>query len=268
MNNLNYIYIIPLLIVMLISTILFFRGKKSSDNKNSRLVLPISIILILLSTLVINHYYEKQFQLEKMKLEELLKTSRLNDRLLNSPELRDITIDSLKNNNAQLQDILDKIKKQEKVIGIQDKLTNEIKTKIKNNKNDIGEIEKYNEILDKEILLSKKGYSPQETSNFIFNCPTDFENDYLELKLVFQDEKLISKIDYIYIAFTEKTGENRYVSIYEQIYSPQNGVNGFKVKNYFKIYKGKKIDLDVGYFLKSQQRKDYPRFERVVCKNY
>lgn len=268
MNNLNYIYIIPLLVVILISIFLFLSGKKSKFDKKTKFVLVISVILVLVSSLIITNDYEKQLELEKTKLKELLITTKLTDSLLNSPELRNLKIDSLKGNNIKLEEILEKIKNQEKVLGNQDQIKEEIKTKIKDNKANIGEIEKYNEILDKDILKNRKGYTAEESSNFSFNCPKDFDSDYLDLKLVFHDEKLISKIDYIYISFSEKTGENRYTSIFDQVYLPQNDVNGFRIKNYFKLYRNKKVDLDVGYFLKSQQGKDYPRFERVVCKNY
>ena len=37
----------------------------------------------------------------------------------------------------------------------------------------------------------------------MFDCPTDYNSENLELKLKFNDEKIISEIEYIYISFSE-----------------------------------------------------------------
>ena len=216
---------------------------------------------------MIDKYYEKQLEIEKEKLVNLLSTSQLSDSLLQNTVLRNQKLDSLEKQNKELLEILAKVKDKENILGQQDKLKSEINNKIKTNKFEIGVIEKYNEILDKNLIEKWKGRTSSGiTSNFIFDCPTDFESDYLDLKLQFQDETLIPKIQYIYISFTEKNNEKEYTLLFDQVYQPQMGVNGFKVKNYFKLKK--KVDLEIGYILKSESNKDYPRFERVVCRNY
>jgi len=209
----------------------------------------------------------KQLEIEKGKLVNLLSTTQLSDSLLQNKVLRQQKLDSLEKQNKELLEILAKVQNKENILGQQDKLKSEINNKIKTNKFEIGVIEKYNEILDKNSIEKWKGRTTSGvTSNFIFDCPTDFESDYLDLKLQFQDESLIPKIQYIYISFTEKNNEKQYTLLFDQIYQPQTGVNGFKVKNYFKLKK--KIDLEIGYILKSESNKNYPRFERVVCRNY
>lgn len=267
MNNINLIYIIPLLLTVVVAIYSIIKGKNSPKNSWTRNLILIAVLSIIISTLLIDRYYEKQLEIEKGKLVKLLSTSQLSDSLLHNTVLRQKKLDSLEMQNKELLEILAEVKNKENILGLQDNLKSEINNKIKTNKFEIGVIEKYNEILNKNSIDKWKGRTSSGiTSNFIFDCPTDFESDYLDLKLQFQDESLISKIQYIYISFTEKISEKEYTLIFDQIYQPQTGVNGFKVKNYFKLKK--KIDLEIGYILKSESNKDYPRFERAVCRNY
>lgn len=267
MNNINLIYIIPLLLTVVVAIYSIIKGKNSPKNSWTRNLILITALSIIVSTLMIDKYYEKQLEIEKEKLVNLLSTSQLSDSLLQNTVLRNQKLDSLEKQNKELLEILAKVKDKENILGQQDKLKSEINNKIKTNKFEIGVIEKYNEILDKNLIEKWKGRTSSGiTSNFIFDCPTDFESDYLDLKLQFQDETLIPKIQYIYISFTEKNNEKEYTLLFDQVYQPQMGVNGFKVKNYFKLKK--KVDLEIGYILKSESNKDYPRFERVVCRNY
>ncbi|MDY3343645.1 hypothetical protein PG326_00040 [Riemerella anatipestifer] len=267
MNNINLIYIVPLLLTVIVVIYSIIKGKNTPKNSLTRNLILVIVLSIIASTLIIDKYYENQLEIEKEKLNSLLTTSQLSDSLLQNSISRQQKLDSLEKQNQELLEILANIKNKEKILGQQDKIKSDINNKIKTNKIEIGVIEKYNQILDKNSIEKWKGRTSSGiTSNFIFDCPTDFESDYLDLKLQFQDETLISKIQYIYISFTEKNSENRYTLIFDQIYQPQNGVNGFKVKNYFKMKK--KVDLEIGYILKSETNKDYPRFERVICRNY
>lgn len=267
MNNINLIYIIPLLLTVVVAIYSIIKGKNSPKNSLTRNLILIIVFSIILSTLAIDKYYEKQLDLEKEKLVNLFSTTQLNESSLQSSVLRQQKLDSLKKQIQELQEILENVKNKEKVLGQQYILKSDINNKIKTNKIEIGVITKYNEILDKKAIEKWKGYtSTGTTSNFIFECPTDIEGDSLKLKLKFQDEKLISKIQFIFISFSERNNEKESTLLFNQIYQPQQGVNGFKVKNYFKLKK--KVDLEIGYILKTEINKDYPIFERVVCKNY
>lgn len=278
MNNINYIYIIPLIATITLAIYTVLSGKNTTKDANTKYVVFTTVISILLGVLFITYFYEEEFKEQNKKLQELLSTSfdtKL-DSLNPDNENLEITrerythlIDSLERQNAELNKILEDIKKQEKVIGEKKDIKNEINKKIKSNKIEIGDIKVYNKILNRNIIEKRKGYTSHgETSNFAFECPEDYKSDSLDLKLKFLDEKLISKIDYIYISFKEKTGVNRYDLIFDEIYSPQKGVNGFRVKNYFKTNKEEEVELEVGYVLKSERNKDYPTMEIVECKNY
>ena len=267
MNNINLIYIIPLLLNFIIAIYSIVKGKNSAKNSWTRNLILVIVLSSILSTLVIDRYYEKELEVIKLKLNSLLYTPELNDSLLNNSILRQQKLDSLEKENKELLEILGNIKNKENIVGQQNKLKSEINDKIKRNKIEIGVIEKYNEILDINTTKKWKGHMTSGiTSNFVFECPSDFESEYLDLKLKFQDEKLIAKIKYIYISFTEKNSEREFTSLFDQIYQPQQGVNGFKVKNYFKSKK--KIHLEIGYILKTESLKDYPSFERIECRNY
>lgn len=267
MNNINTIYIIPLLMTIIVAIYSIFKGKNSPKNSITRNLILVIVLSIIFSTLMLDKYYEKQLEIEKVKLVELLSTSQISDSLMQNSVFRQLKLDSLEKQNKELKAILEKIKEKEKVLGQQDKIKSDINNKIKTNKSEIGMIIRYNEILDTKALKKWKGYtSTGTTSSFTFECPTDFESDFLELKLQFKNEQLIQDIQFIYISFSEKNNEKEYTSLFDQIYQPQEGVNGFKVKNYFKMKN--KINLEIGYILKTESGKDYPNFERIVCKNY
>lgn len=280
MNNINYIYIIPLVATLLVAFYTFITANNTTHNKKSKYLILASVISILMGVLFVNFYYDKLFEKQHKTLKELINTNydieikkdldsldldKLESIKLNSRTL----IDSLKLQNAELEKIKREIEELEKVIGKKEKEKNDIDSKINTNNIEIGEIKNFNEKLNKEILYKRKGYtSSGQTSDFIFDCPKDYDSDILELKLKFVDESIIDKIEYITISFSEKVGDKNYISISNEVFKPQNDVNAFKIKNHFKNNKEKKIDLEVGYTLKSEANKDYPRFERIVCKNY
>jgi len=267
MNNIDYIYIIPLTIFIAIFLYTFVRGKNTTRNTISKYLVLISVISILLSTIILSKYYENQFKNESKKLIELLKVNKINDSLQNNVDSSKKHLEMLKAQNKELDQILKNINEQEKILGEKSNVKNNINNKIKTNKIEIGKIEKYNDLLNSNILDNRKGYYPSEsTDNFFFDCPVDYKSDSLDLKLKFKNEKIIPKIEYIYICFYENVKENNYTMLFDQVYQPQDGVNGFKVKNYFKT--NKKVNLDIGYILKSESKKKYPNMERIYCKNY
>ncbi|MDX8553274.1 hypothetical protein MK851_06485 [Tenacibaculum sp. 1B UA] len=265
MNNIDLAYIIPLL-GLLISFFSFLyignKKKKKIEFKWTKYFPLISVISFIIGVFFISNYYENQLRNEKEKFELLEKKLTLNDSIFLSSERKDETIDSLNLLKAKLNKLLANVEKQEKITGNNSNIKNRITEKISNTNNEIGLIKSYNEIIKPEKTL--KGHTTSgNTSNFLFKCPQDISSDYLDLKLRFQDEKLIPKIAYILITVTEirDNGENWHV--FSQTYKPQNGVNAFKIKNYLK---NKNTSFDIGYILKSEINKDYPTFEKIKCK--
>jgi len=265
MDRINLFFFIPIVLIIVLLVINLLTGKNDTKKnpvyKYSSLIVLLSFIT---SIVTISYYYEQQFDSEIKKINDLLTTTKINDSVYTSHENRKRAIDSLNRINKELEQLLENLKTQEKIVGKKIELKKNIKNKIKGNVTEIGEIEKYNEILDNS-RDKRKGYVTHgETSNFIFNCPTDFKSDYIDLKIRFQDDKLINKIEFIFVTFSKIVTENQYNSLSSQIYLPQSGVNAFKVKNYFKE---PKVVLEIGYVLKSDKDKSSPNVERIVCKN-
>lgn len=280
MNNINYLYLLALIPTFIIALETFIRAKRITTDKKFRYFTIGLIISLLIGIILINFYYDKEFEKQSKILKELLNTDhsiKLNNDLdsLDIEKLQflrknsNILIDSIKLQNIELQNLKNEIENLEKIIGKKEHTKNDITRKINTNNNEIGEINNYNEKLENKILYKKKGYtSSDQSSEFIFECPNDYESDVLELKLRFIDENLVDKIEYITISFSEKISDKNYTGLSDEIFKPQKDVNAFKVKNYFKNNNNKKINLEIGYTLKSEANKDYPRRERIVCKNY
>lgn len=266
--NINLIYIIPLFLTVILAIFTIIYGKRIAKNNLTKYLTVTVVSSIFIGTIVIDRYYEIQLKNEKKRLVNLLSSTQLNDTLLmQNSLLRQQKLDSLIKHNQELREMLANIENKEKILGEQNNLRSEINDKIKTNKIEIGVIEKYNQIINKDSIEKWKGRTSYGiTSDFIFDCPTDFENDSLDLKLKFRDEALISKVQYIYISFVEKINDTHYNLLYDQVYQPQHGVNGFKVKNYLKLKK--RVDLEIGYILKSESHKDFPKYDRIICGNY
>ncbi|MDQ8005509.1 MAG: hypothetical protein REI64_11970 [Pedobacter sp.] len=278
MSNINYIYILPLIATLIASLYIFITANKDKKAKNITMTL---VVATLLSSLIISFYYDSIFNDQYEEVSELLAkrnslnidTSNLNKVDLHSLELarnrmKDL-LDSIKLQNIELEKLKVNIENYEKIIGNKREVKGDITKKILENKADIAEIKGYNTKLDDEILDKRKGYMVSgRSSNFVFDCPKDYLSENLELKLNFINETLFEKIEYISISFLEKTDEKNYTIISNEIFKPQKGVNAFKIKNEFKNKNNRKIELEVGYVLKSEMGKDFPRIERVVCRNY
>ncbi|MEB3800749.1 hypothetical protein INQ45_06600 [Flavobacterium columnare] len=267
MNKINYIYIIPIAILIVIFLYTLIKGKNTTQNNNSKYLVLASVLSILISTIIISKYYENQYNREAEKVKEILNANKTNDSSINNIETSLKLLEVLKSQNKELDKILKNLDNQEKILGDKSNIKNNINAKIKTNNIEIGKIEKYNNLLNNNVLKNHEGYlSSEKTENFIFDCPIDLKSDTLDLKLRFKDENIIPKIEYIYINFYENINGNNYNMLFDQVYQPQKGVNGFKVKNYFKS--SKKVNLDIGYVLKSESKKKYPNMERITCKNY
>lgn len=270
-NNIDKILIIFVTSLLFAIVIIFIRGKRISINKKRDLIIKllplILVVCTIFSVVYINYYYKKQLELETIKF-EIYKNQELQksiDSLVVTKEMKTKTVDSLKLIQKKLDDLISRIQKQERITGEKTNLIPDIKKKITNTNFEIETIQTYNEILDKNVLLkTRKGYTVSgNTSNFEFYCPEDKTSEYIDLKLKFQDENLISKIAYIFIEVTEIKDKKLY-GISEQIYAPQKGMNIFKVKNYLKQ---PNMKILVGYVLKSQADTEYPIVEKMECKS-
>lgn len=281
MNNINYIYLVPLIATFIIAIETFIRAKTITKDKKYQYFTISIITTIIIGSLLINLYYDKEFEKQSKILKDLLNTNHsvdLNNNLdsLDLEKLQSIRkksnllIDSIKSQNIELEKLKNKIEELENVIGKKQETKNDITRKININNTEIGQINNYNEKLDNKIIYNKKkGYTTfGQSTEFIFECPNDYESDDLELKLRFINENLVERIEYITISFSEKISDKNYVGLSEEMFKPQKDINAFKVKNYFKDNKDKKINLEIGYTLKTEANKEYPTRERIICKNY
>jgi hypothetical protein len=267
MNNLNFLYFIStaLTLIIFIFYLILGRNKLRLENKKNIFnYLPIIAVLgLIVTVLFLTRFYENQLKSEKEKFNNLQNDKILNDSILMSQKGRLNTIDSLKKLNLELYQVLNKIENQENVIGKNEDFKNAVNSKIKNTKIDIGQIEAYNEILDKSVMKGWKGLTTSgNSSNFVFRCPTDLTSEYIDLRLVFIDETLIDKVAFMLIQILQKKNEKEYEQKFEQAYKTRNGVNAFKVRNFLKE---PNIVLQIGYVLKSDTTKDYPWFEKISC---
>lgn len=270
-NNIDNILISFVSALLLSIVIIFIRGKRISINKKRGIIiksLPLTLVICtIISVFYMNYYYKKQLQLEIQQF-EVYKNQEVKhnlDSLVVTKEMKGKTIDSLKLIQKKLDDLILRIQKQEKITGEKTNIIQDIKKKINKTNFDIETIQTYNEILDKNIILKgRKGYTVSDnTSNFEFYCPEDKTSDYIDLKLKFQDETLIDKIAYIYIEVTELE-EKKLYRVYEQIYTPQKGMNVFKIENYLRR---PNMKILVGYVLKTEIDKEYPIVEKMECKS-
>lgn len=274
-NFIDILFAISIIILLFTIIIIFIRGKKIIIKNRSNLLiklLPLLLVLFTISSvLYLNYYYKNQY---KMEVKKFILTNQFNnnsiksiDSLIVSNNSRKPTLDSLKARNKELNDLLNKIEKQEKILGEKSSFIEDVKRKIGRTSFEIEKIESYNEIVDKEIVLkNRKGYIVSgNTSNFEFYCPSDSISDYIDLKLKFQDESLVSKIGYMYIEVVEDKNKNHKEMVFDQTYLPKTGINAFKIRNYLKQ---PNMILLIGYVLKSELIKDTPNMEKVTCYSY
>ncbi|SHF69516.1 hypothetical protein SAMN05444483_10279 [Salegentibacter echinorum] len=270
MNDIDYLLIVSIsLIVLTFITILAY-GKKTvkvkSDKKLFFKIVPlVAVVSTVVSVFLMDYYYQNNLESEIKKYRSYL-TADL-DSIPSSDFERKKALDSLTSLNSRLNQLLKKIERQEKIIGEKEGIKTEVRNSIKSTSLSIDKIETYNEISEEfENLENIKGHtSSGNTSNFEFHCPTDSVSDYVDLVLKINDNKLVDKIAYIYITVTEKRNDSLFFREFDQAYLPQKGLNAFRIKNYLKK---PNRTLKIGYFLKNQMNKEYPRYEKVSCNSY
>jgi hypothetical protein len=265
-KSIDLTYYIPIALSLLSFIGIFFYGKRQVEKKSQvrvlRFIPMLSVIALIAGVFYITYYYQNQLSSEKEKFFLLQKQNYFNDSILLTSKTKNNALDSLKILNDELKKLLANINKQEKITGENSNIKEKVKEKITKTNQEIGNIESYNELIDKPKYL-EKGYSyTGNTSNFVFFCPTDKTSDFIDLKLRFQDKFLIDKIDCIYIEVFEVRDDGKNWMVFDQAYKAKDGVNAFKIRNYLK---NKKTTLLIGYVLKSEITKATPTFEKVSC---
>jgi hypothetical protein len=269
MKNVDLTYIIPVVASLISFISLFFLGKgkivKDSSANIFRYIPLFSVIALLSGVFYLTYYYQNEILKEKEKFLALQQQSKYyEDSILTNKAKTDSALVRLKILNNELNGILTKIKRQEKITGESSGFKDKVQAKIVKVNEEIEVIESYNEIIDRPNYL-KKGYNVSgNTSNFVFFCPTDKASEYIDLKLTFQDEKIVEKIDCIYLTVIEIKENGEKWLIFSQAYKPKNGDNIFKIKNYIKE---KNTTLEIGYFLNTEINKENPTFEKISCKS-
>lgn len=265
MNGLDYIVLLLGISVIVCFLILLAKGKKMTMNKKIRYYPLLLVVATILSTLYLSHYSEKQFN--KLVARFNLMTNKENshnyDSLSFTKDRKDEIIDSLKRVNEEYFEILQSLKKQERIVGNKSNIIPNVEKAINKTKQEIYKIETYNEIINDSVYSNKmKGYTTKgDTPNFIFQPPTDITSEYLDFIIKFNNESLLSKI-VIFIDVNKNKDDKNLINLFRQYYKPQKGVNAFRIKNYLKEYK---TQISIGYFFISEIGiKEYPTYHRVV----
>ena len=113
----DYIAIILGMMVLALSVILFIRGKRTMSNSIAKYIPVLLVVASFLSVLLLNFYYEQQLAIETDRFESLqnqILSQKYDSLSLNKHE-KNILLDSLKNAEKELDEILLRIQKQEKI---------------------------------------------------------------------------------------------------------------------------------------------------------
>ena len=118
MNIYDYISIILGILIVLSFIILLVRGKRAISNW-TKSFLCFLVCASVVSIIVLNHYYHKAFISEIKRVNEIETQMQYdkNDSLLFTLKEKQHIIDSLQQRENALNEILNRIQKQEKVIG-------------------------------------------------------------------------------------------------------------------------------------------------------
>lgn len=267
-NKIIIILIISIIAVLGTSIILFLHKGRCSTKKLYHYFPLLAVILTISVVLFSNKYYSRKFQQEIKKYQAIKSDSSL---ILSLPFLDSIQVsvqekkrllDSLQNIEKELSKVIENIQKQEKIIGNQSSIKNEIKGTIQETQAEIERVRQFNEIIPNLDIPQKKGYTTSgDTDEFIFIPPNNPFDAYLEFGIQFRNEERINQIASIYIIITEIKDNKRYY-IFGQYYKAQYGINEFHIKNYLL---NKDAILDVGFFLKEDfSTNEYPRYYKIT----
>ena len=263
--NIDYISIILGLIIVLSFFILIIRGKRIVSNQTKYILIGL-VCTSVLSIILLNHHYNEAFLSEVKKVDniETQMQYRDNDSLLFTLKEKQKIIDSLRQRENELNEILNRIQKQEKVIGNKTNVIDNIEQLKQKTNDEIYRIETYNEIIPNSTFdKCRKGLTyTGETSLFTFQPPLNTDGEYLDFVIKFHDNSIIDKIAVIYIEVYKQHNDGNRTQIYSQYYKSRAGINAFRLKNYFSQ---KDIRATFGFFWKDDFGKnDFPRYEKIT----
>lgn len=263
----NPFYYISIIIsgLLAICYLVILLQKTSEKNKFTRKFILALAYGLLCSIVAASFWSEYELSQEVNKLKELQSSiaSRSFDSLSLSQEQRRQILDSLNIEADELDAILNAVKLQNAITGGGTKTIDDIyNAKIETQKQH-NEIIKFNTIIsDKQVSMHRKGYHLKSASSaFTFLPPQDTASDYIDLGLYFHDETIIPKVGIIYIEVVKTNHDDSLTLIEDIYYEPQNGLNKFRIKNYFK---DPKVYARIGFFWKDDLEKtDYPTYESI-----
>lgn len=259
------IFISMILLILISGIILIVRGRKIMATKFK--YIPLILIFIdCFAVVILTLFTEKRLKKEIERV-EIIQDQLLFDKqdsVLFTAQKKKQLLDSLKKTEVELDEILARIRKQEKIIGSKTAVLDNVENTRQKTTQMIDEIANYNEVVENATYNNCcKGYtSSGETSLFTFFPPLNTNDDYLDFSIRFNNEELINKIAVIYIEVVKRHNDGNMTHIYGQYYKPQSGINTFRLKNYFRK---KDVQMTIGFFWKSDFCKsDYPRYEKIT----
>lgn len=172
-------------------------------------------------------------------------------------------LDSLKVESKELEAILNAVRRQEAIVGSGTKTIEDIYDAKLETQKQHSEIANFNSIISpKNVQTRRKGFHlNQPSSLFTFLPPQDVNGDYIDLKMYFHDESIISKIGAIYIEVIQTNSDSTLKFVDGIYYEPQKGINKFRLKNYFKSSNTYAL---IGFFWADDLKKsEYPTFESI-----
>lgn len=261
----NSIVIILAALVIIVSIILFIKGRNSVTNKKLKYIPLALIVTSFLSIIMLSQYYENQFKESDKQLElldqEVMSFKEDSIIVANTAEEKNKAIDSLQNLGRELDGIIKNIEQQERVLGKKSFALANAKRMLQRTNEQLKKITTYNEVINSRKFKDIKGYTFSEGAPCFKLIPPSKTDGYsVDFAIRFNDDKVIEDIAAICID-VHKNKDGKTVPMYKKYYIPQPGANAFKLKNAFI---DKDVEAYIGFFWKEDMGKtDKPRYEYV-----
>ena len=245
--------------VVLLAFISFFVcGKRLITKRYSRIL----ILLFCASVILLSYHYaiqlEKAFErVDALQAEILYK--RQESRSFTKYGMAQM-LDSLKKKEGELAAILTTMQKQEKITGCKIADALKVTNMMEETKRMIDTIEIYNAMVDSALYGSYSKSISNDTSYFVLFPPSNTDSEYLDFSIKFYDDRIIDEIAVIYIE-VYKLENGRRIHVYGQYYSPQKGINTFRLENCFKE---EEVQASVGFFWGHDYGKTNPQYENIT----
>ena len=267
MDNLFILILAFAVFDIIVFTVYFIKGKSAGRNKIPRYLSLFVMVASIILVFCVFSYYEDELQSEINELRILrdsagLKANKI-DSLLTQQKGKEQLIDSLSNKTKELEEILHRVQRHEKITGKRTGTVPQVEEIIKETEKEIETAKTYNEILNPKDYWDyiKKGYSyTGNTTAFTFYPPYKTDVNYVDFSIRFNNETILDKIAVLYLEVCRKGDDGKIYMIYSAFYRPQTGLNNFKVHNYFLQ---KNITMTIGFFWKDELGKvEVPTYEK------